>query len=178
VSPQDLVAKGMTPELVVFLTSMLPIVELRGALPLAINVFHLPWTKAFLIAVIGNLVPIPFVLLLLDPIVKILSKIKFMDQFFKWLFERTRKKGAVVEKCKEIGLMIFVAIPLPATGGWSGALIAYLLGLQFTKSLIFVSLGVLIAGVIVTTLCLLGWFGAIIAGVALILLAVFGVWKI
>lgn len=176
-SPQELVAKGLTPELAVFLTSMLPIVELRGALPLAINLFHIPWPKAFLIAFIGNLLPIPFILLLLGPIVKILSQIKFMDRFFKWLFARTRKKGGLIEKYEEIGLMIFVAIPLPATGGWTGALLAFLFGLSFWKSFFWVTLGVFFAGIIVTILCLLGWLGAIIAIVALILLAILGVWK-
>lgn len=177
-NPQELVAKGLTPEWTVFLTSMLPIVELRGALPLAINLFHIAWPKAFLIAVVGNMVPIPFILLLLEPIVKILSRIKFMNRFFSWLFERTRKKGKMVEKYEELGLMIFVAIPLPVTGGWTGALIAYLLGLEFKKAILFIGLGVFIAGVIVTTLCLLGWLGAIIAGVALIVLTILGAWRI
>jgi uncharacterized membrane protein len=174
-TPQDLVAKGFTPEIAVFLTSMLPIIELRGALPLAINVFNIAWPKAFLISFFGNLVPVPFILWLLGPIVKVLSKIKVFEKFFQWLFKRTRRKGSkVIEKYEEIGLLAFVAIPLPMTGAWTGALIAFLFGLEFKKSLLIIAIGVLIAGTIVTCLCLLGWLGAVIAGVGLIALAVLG----
>ena len=177
-NPQDLVAKGLSPELAVFLTSMLPVIELRGALPLAINVFNISWPKAFLIAYIGNLIPAPVILWLLGPVVKLLSKIEIFNRFFTWLFERTRKKSSkVIEKYEEIGLMAFVAIPLPGTGAWTGALIAFLFGLDFKKSLLIIAIGVLIAGVIVTTLCLLGWLGAIIAGVGLAILAGLGFWK-
>jgi uncharacterized membrane protein len=177
-NPQDLVAKGLSPELAVFLTSMLPIIELRGALPLAINVFDISWPKAFLIAYIGNLIPAPVILWLLGPVVKLLSKIGIFNRFFTWLFERTRKKSSkVIEKYEEIGLMAFVAIPLPGTGAWTGALIAFLFGLDFKKSLLIIAIGVLIAGVIVTSLCLLGWVGAIIAGAGLAILAGLGFWK-
>ncbi|NOR18126.1 small multi-drug export [candidate division WOR-3 bacterium] len=169
----------MSPEVAVFLTSMLPIIELRGALPMAINLFQIAWPKAFLISFIGNLVPVPFILWLLKPIVKILSKIKPLGIFFKWLFERTRRKGdKVIEKYEEIGLLAFVAIPLPGTGAWTGALIAFLFGLDFKKSFLVITIGVFIAGVIVTCLCLLGWLGAIIAGTGFILVAILGFWKL
>ena len=178
-NPQDLVAKGLSPELAVFLTSMLPIIELRGALPLAINVFRISWPKAFLIAYIGNLIPAPIILWLLGPVVNLLSKIGIFRHFFTWLFERTRRKSSkMIEKYEEIGLMAFVAIPLPGTGAWTGALIAFLFGLDFKKSLLIIAIGVLIAGVIVTSLCLLGWFGAIIAGAGLAILAGLGFWKL
>jgi uncharacterized membrane protein len=178
-TPQDLVARGLTPELAVFLTSMLPIIELRGALPMAINIFHIAWPKAFLISFIGNLVPVPFILWLLGPIVSILSKIKPLNSFFQWLFERTRRKGnKVIEKYEEIGLLAFVAIPLPGTGAWTGALIAFLFGLDFKKSFLVITIGVFIAGVIVTCLCILGWLGALIAGIGFILLAILGFWRL
>ena len=178
-TPQDLVAHGFSPELAVFITSMLPIVELRGALPLAINLYHIPWVKAFLIAYIGNLVPVPFILLLLKPVVALLSRITLFKKFFTWLFERTRKKSSsVIERYEEIGLLLFVAIPLPGTGAWTGALIAFLFGLDFKKSLLVIALGVLIAGVIVTCLCLLGWLGAILAGIGFIALVSIGFWKL
>ncbi len=178
-TPQDLVAKGFTPELAVFLTSMLPIIELRGALPMAINLFHIAWPKAFLISFIGNLVPVPLILWLLGPIVSFLSKIKPLNSFFRWLFERTRRKGnKVIEKYEEIGLLAFVAIPLPGTGAWTGALIAFLFGLDFKKSFIVITIGVFIAGIIVTCLCILGWLGALIAGIGFILLAILGFWKL
>ncbi len=178
-TPQELVAKGVTPELAVFITSMLPIIELRGALPMAINLFHIAWPKAFLISFIGNLIPVPFILWLLKPVVDILSKIKPLGNFFTWLFERTRRKGnKVIEKYEEIGLLAFVAIPLPGTGAWTGALVAFLFGLDFKKSFLVISMGVFIAGVIVTSLCLLGWLGAIVAGIGFILLAILGFWKL
>jgi uncharacterized membrane protein len=175
---QDLVARGLAPEIAVFITSMLPIVELRGALPLAINLFHIAWPKAFLLSFVGNLIPVPFILWLLGPAVNILSKIKPFQKFFQWLFARTRRRGsAVIAKYEEIGLLAFVAIPLPMTGAWTGALIAFLFGLEFKKSILVIALGVFIAGVIVTSLCLLGWLGGVIAGIALIVLAIAGFWR-
>lgn len=178
-TPQDLVARGLAPEIAVFITSMLPIVELRGALPLAINLFHIAWPKAFLLSFVGNLIPVPFILWLLGPAVNILSKIKPLERFFQWLFARTRRRGSeVIAKYEEIGLLAFVAIPLPMTGAWTGALIAFLFGLEFKKSILVIALGVFIAGVIVTSLCLLGWLGAVIAGIALIVLAIAGFWRL
>jgi len=178
-NPQDLVAKGLSPELAVFLTSMLPIIELRGALPLAINLFQIAWPKAFIIAYIGNIIPVPIILWLLGPVVNLLSKVRILKRFFDWLFERTRKRSSsMIEKYEEIGLMAFVAIPLPGTGAWTGALIAFLFGLDFKKSLLIITIGVFIAGVIVTSLCLLGWLGAIIAGLGLAILAGLGFWRL
>ena len=178
-NPQDLVARGLTPELAVFLTSMLPVIELRGALPLAINVFNIAWPKAFLIAYIGNMIPAPLILWLLAPVVKLLSKISIFERFFSWLFDRTRRRSnRMIEKYEEIGLMAFVAIPLPGTGAWTGVLIAFLFGLDFKKSLLIIAIGVFIAGIIVSSLCLLGWLGAIIAGAGFILLAALGFWKL
>ncbi len=146
---------------------------------MAINFFHIVWPKAFLISFVGNLVPVPLILWLLGPVVRILSKIKPLGTFFQWLFERTRRKGnRVIEKYEEIGLLAFVAIPLPGTGAWTGALIAFLFGLNFKKSFLVITVGVFIAGVIVTCLCLLGWLGAIIAGTGFILLAIVGFWKL
>lgn len=168
-NPQQLVAHGISPEWAVFLTSMIPVVELRGALPLAINLFHIPWYKAFLISFIGNMIPVPFILLFLRPITNLLYKINIFKKFFDWLFKRTRKKSSVIEKYEELGLMIFVAIPLPGTGAWTGALLAYLMDIDFGKSIFFISLGVFVAGIIVTSLCLIGWFGAIIAGIIIII---------
>lgn len=166
-SPLELVTRGFSPELAVFLTSMLPVVELRGALPLAINLLHFPWYKAFIISFIGNILPVPFILLFLRPITGLLCKIKIFKKFFDWLFNRTRRKSSMIEKYEELGLMVFVAIPLPGTGAWTGALLAYLMALDFKKSVLFISLGVFTAGILVTSLCLIGWIGAIIAGAAL-----------
>ena len=102
-----------------------------------------------------------------------------MGIFFEWFFERTRQKGnELIKKYEEVGLLAFVAIPLPMTGAWTGALVAFLFGLDFKKSLLIITIGVFIAGIIVTCLCLLGWLGAIIAGAGFILLAILGFWKL
>ncbi len=178
-NPQDLVMRGMSAEIAVFITSMVPVIELRGSLPLAINVFDISWPKALALSLIGNMVPVPLILWLMKPAVALLSRIKPLGRFFDWLFERTRKKGnRLIEKYEEIGLIAFVAIPLPGTGAWTGALIAFLFGLDFKKSLLVIGIGVFIAGIIVTCLCLLGWLGALIAGICFILLAAFGFWRL
>lgn len=167
---QWLDACGLSPELVVFVIAMLPIVELRGAVPVGINICHLVWYKTFIIALLGNLAPVPFLLLFLDRVAKFLSRLKVFARFFDWLFTRTRKKSKVIEEYKFWGLVIFVAIPLPGTGAWTGTLAAFLLGMDFKRSLLAIALGVLFAGVLVMGLSLLGIWGALIAGTALVTL--------
>ncbi len=163
--------KGLPPASAVAAISTLPIVELRGAIPVGVVAFDMPWWKVYLIAVAGNMLPIPFILLLLGPVSNLLMRFKTGKIFFNWLFTRTRKKSASIEKYEVLGLTIFVAIPLPVTGGWTGAMAAFLMGIPFWKAMLYILLGVMIAGVIMTTLSLLGWIGAAIAGVALIGLA-------
>jgi uncharacterized membrane protein len=177
VSPEELLGIGFSKELVVLIIAALPIFELRGALPVAINLFHFPWYYALPLAIIGNLLPVPVILLFLDAISRCLSKVGFFDRFLRWLFEQTRKRGGVVERYKRIGLALFVAIPLPFTGAWTGSLIAVLSGLKFKHAMLSIFIGILIAGIIVTCLSLLGWVGAVIAGIGLGSLAVFGLWK-
>lgn len=176
-SPEELLSLGFSKELVVLIISMLPIFELRGALPVAINVFHFPWYYALPLAILGNLLPVPIILLFFNAISKWLSKIGFFDRFLRWLFEHTRKRGKIVEKYERIGLALFVAIPLPITGAWTGSLVATLLGLKFRHAFLSIFIGVCIAGIIVTCLSLLGWVGAIIAGVTLCALAISGLWR-
>ncbi len=176
-SPDELLSLGFSKELVVLVISALPLAELRGALPVAINLFHFPWHYAFLLAIIGNLVPVPFLLLFLNAISRLLSKIGIFNRMLQWLFERTRRRGKIIERYERIGLTLFVAIPLPVTGAWTGSLAAVLFGLKFKHAFLSIVIGVFIAGAIVTCLCLLGWTGAIIAGIGLSSLAVFGLWK-
>ena len=177
-SPDELLSLGLSKELVVLVISALPIFELRGALPVAINLFHFPWYYALLLAIIGNLLPVPFLLLFLNAISNLLSKIGIFKRMFHWLFERTRQRGKIINRYEGIGLALFVAIPLPLTGAWTGSLAAVLLGLKFKHAFLSISIGVLIAGIIVTCLCLLGWIGAIIAGIGLSGLAIFGLWRV
>ena len=176
-SPEELLSLGFSKELVVLIIAALPIFELRGALPMAINLFHFPWYYALPLAIIGNLLPVPVILLFLDAISRWLSKIGFFDRFLRWLFERTRKRGRVVERYERIGLALFVAIPLPVTGAWTGSLVAVLFGLKFRYAFLSIFIGVCIAGIIVTCLSLLGWTGAIIAGIVLCALAISGLWR-
>jgi len=177
VSPEELLSLGFSKELVVLIISALPIFELRGALPVAINLFHFPWYYALPLAIIGNLLPVPVILLFLDAISRCLSKVSFFDRFLQWLFEHTRKRGRIVERYERIGLALFVAIPLPVTGAWTGSLAAVLFGLKFRHAMLSIFIGIFIAGIIVTCLSLLGWVGAVIAGIGLGSLAVFGLWK-
>ena len=134
-----------------------PISELRGAIPLAIVQFDFAWYYAYLLAVIGNLLPVPFILLFLDTASRLLSKVEFFERILNWLFERTRRRGKIIERYQRIGLILFVAIPLPITGAWTGSLAAVLFGLRFKHSLLSIFVGILIAGVIVTCATLGGW---------------------
>jgi uncharacterized membrane protein len=141
----------------VFLISAAPISELRGGIPTGLFEFDLSWYSVFLVSFLGNLLPVPFLLLFLDPLSRYLSKIKIFDRVLEWLFKRTRRRGRTVERYGRIGLTLFVAVPLPITGAWTGALVAFLLGMEFKRAFISIALGVFIAGVIVTSVCLAGW---------------------
>jgi uncharacterized membrane protein len=134
-----------------------PIAELRGAIPIAVGVYDFPWYYAFLLGVIGNLLPVPFILLFLDAISNLVEKIPFLNKYYKWILERSRRRGKIIERYERIGLVLFVAIPLPFTGAWTGAIAATLLGLRFRHSLVSIIIGVLIAGVVVTSATMLGW---------------------
>ena len=134
-----------------------PISELRGAIPIAISVYDFPWYYALLFGLIGNLLPVPFILLFLNAIIPLLCKVRFLDKFIQWFFARTRRRGRIVERYERIGLALFVAIPLPITGAWTGSILAVLLGLRFRQAFLSITAGVLIAGVIVTCATVLGW---------------------
>jgi uncharacterized membrane protein len=179
---EKLAQKGLSKDFAVIAISTLPIVELRGAIPVGHILF--PDTdkstrlglddlrraaRIFFYAVLGNMLPVPFILLLLGPISNLCMKVAIGKKFFDWLFARTRRKTAEIEKYEFWGLAIFVAIPLPATGAWTGAMAGWLLGLNFFRSLLSIFFGVLGAGVIMTALALLGWIGATIAGIVLTL---------
>jgi len=134
------------------LIAMIPLAELRGAIPIAHLVFRIPLWQAFIVAVVGNMIPIPFILLFLGPASDWLMRhSKIMERFFNWLFERTRKKlEAKYEVYAEVALAVFVAIPLPLTGAWSGAVAAFIFDIPFRKALFWIFIGVLGAGVAVT----------------------------
>ncbi|MFH1312174.1 MAG: small multi-drug export protein [Candidatus Eisenbacteria bacterium] len=138
-------------ELVIFVMAMLPILELRGAIPWAFKfASDLPLATIYLTAVLGNFVPVIPILLLLEPVSRFLRKAPIFDRFFTWLFARTRRRGKLVEKYEAIGLTLFVAIPLPVTGAWTGAVAAFVFGVRTRWAAVCIALGVLIAGGVVT----------------------------
>lgn len=138
-------------ELCVFFCSMLPIIELRGSIPMAFA-FGLPWWQAYIISVLGNLLPVPFILLLINIVIKWManSKIKFFNKIANFLLEKVEKNRERIEKYSFWGLCLFVAIPLPATGAWTGSLVAAVIGMKPLKAFLSAVIGVLIAGVVVT----------------------------
>lgn len=161
----------------VFFTAAAPISELRGAIPLGIVTHDISWPIVFVVAIAGNLLPVPFLLLFLDPLTRLLSKAKLFEKIINWFFERTRRRGKLVERYERIGLTLFVAIPLPITGAWTGSILAFLLGMSFWRAFFSIVLGVLIAGAIVTALTMIGWWGAAIAGVGLCVIVVIAMRK-
>ena len=144
------------PKWITFLLAMTPIGELRVALPWAITMGHMAWPQAFGWAVAGNfLISIP-ILVLLGPISKFLMKWSLGDRFFNWLFSRTRRKGKMIETWEFLGLVIFVGIPLPVTGAWTGAAAAFLFGLSYPKSFAAIFTGLLMSATIVTIITTTG----------------------
>jgi len=144
--------QNISPELATFLIAMVPIAELRGALPIALVTYELPVWSAYLWSVLGNLIPVLFLLWWLEPVSQFLCKhFKIFDKFFNWLFTRTRRKFSVsAEKYgKIIALVLFVAIPLPITGAWTGSVAAFIFGIPFKRAFPAILLGVLISGVVV-----------------------------
>ncbi|MBU2541158.1 MAG: small multi-drug export protein [Candidatus Omnitrophica bacterium] len=142
----------MSEELLVLLTAAAPISELRGAIPLGIIKFGLPIYKTLFISLIGNMLPVIPILILVQPFAEMLRKFAFFKRFFDWFFERTKRKAELVQRYEALGLILFVAIPLPVTGAWTGAVAATLFKIRFRYALIAIFAGVLIACVIVTTL--------------------------
>lgn len=152
----SLKARGVSPWLIVFLISMVPLIELRGAIPVAMAVLGMSWQEAALISIAGNMFPIPFILLGLDWFLALISKHPWGLKFSQWLQKRTNNRGKVVERYEELGLAIFVGIPLPGTGAWTGALVAKFFNLPLAKSLLWIFIGVLLAATAVTAITVLG----------------------
>lgn len=142
----------LTPELTVFLVSATPIFELRGAIPLALGFYNFGLVKTLVITLLGNFLPAIILLWFLGPTSNyLIKKFSRAQKFFDWLFARTRQKFIRQhELLGEIALLIFVAIPLPMTGVWTGSVAAFLFGIPKKKALIFIALGEIIAGLIVT----------------------------
>ena len=144
---------NINPSFGVFVVSMLPIIELRGAIPLGIGL-GLNWLWVYVISIIGNMLPIPFVIRIIRPLIEWLVHSKAFSKVGKWLDSRTKEKTKQITKYKKIGLLIFVAVPLPGTGAWSGAMAAGLLNMRLKDALPVIFAGVLIAGVAMTLISL------------------------
>jgi len=131
---------------------MTPIGELRLAIPYALTTLHLSATEAYVLAVLGNLIPVVLLLLFLERVSNVLrTRSTFFEHFFNWLFNRTRKRiNGHYAALGYLALVLFVAIPLPITGAWSGSAAAYLLGIPFWRALGLITLGVCIAGIVIT----------------------------
>ena len=138
-------------ELIVFIVSLFPILELRGGL-IAASLLNVPLGPAFLICSVANMLPIPFILLFIRKIINYLKTTRLLHGFAEWLERKSEKNKSKVTKYEMLGLLLFVAIPLPGTGAWTGALVAAMLDMRMKKSLPVIALGVLIAGVIMSLL--------------------------
>ena len=151
--------------LMVIVLSMFPFWELRGTILLwGADIFPtLSKYEIYLWAVIGNLIPVPLILKLFPWVEQKLRRFGSFDRFFNWLFERTRRRAEdQVGRYKEAALVLFVAIPLPVTGAWTGSLIAYLFDLGHMPSFLYITIGVLIAGLVMLTIVLVSIFWGVV----------------
>ncbi|MBQ7264514.1 MAG: small multi-drug export protein [Firmicutes bacterium] len=148
---QNLIAyfNGVNKDLVAFFISMLPLLELRGGL-IAASILDIPYIKALLICVAGNIIPIPFILLFITKIFDILKKTKLLKPMVEKMEKKALGKKDQIEKYEFLGLLLFVGIPLPGTGAWTGSLLAALLGIKLKKSIPAVLLGICLAAFIMS----------------------------
>ena len=138
-------------ELTVFLISLMPVLEIRGGM-IAARLLEMDFLKAFAICYVGNMLPIPFIILFIRKIFEFLRRFKFFERIIVKPEKKTEKNKDKVMRYEAWGLLLFVAIPLPGTGGWTGALMAALLDIRIKRSLPIIAIGVLIAGFIMSGL--------------------------
>ena len=153
--------KYVSKEIVIFIISMVPILELRGGL-LVSKLLEVSITTAIPICIIGNIIPIPFILLFIKQIFKWMKKIKLFRGIIEKLEERAMGKSDSIKKYEFWGLVLFVGIPLPGTGAWTGSLIAALLDIDFKKAILAELLGIIIATVIISIVSY-GLLGALVS---------------
>lgn len=147
---------SLPPQLAVIIIALIPVAELRVSIPIGLTVYKMPLLEPLVLSVLADIFIAFVILYSIGPVYNFLrGKIKIVDVFFDWLFKRTRKKFFhKYEIWGNIALMLFVAIPLPITGSWTASIAAWLFGLDKKISLFYISLGVIIAGVIVTLISL------------------------
>jgi len=153
VSLGSLVSIPFMKEIIVFVISMCPILELRGGL-IAASLLNMNPILSYILCIIGNIIPIPFILLLMNKILNKCrnSKVKFFNKIAKWLDKKVEKNKSKIEKFGYFGLVLFVGIPLPGTGAWTGCLVASVLEMDKKKSFIAALIGVFIASIIMMIL--------------------------
>ena len=139
---------SISKEAIVFLISMIPILELRGALLVAGPILGVPVSTAIPLCIIGNIIPVPFILLLITPIFRWMKGTKILKPMVDRLETKAMSKSDKIEKFEFWGLVLFVGIPLPGTGAWTGSLIAALLGIKFKKAFPAVIIGICMATVL------------------------------
>ncbi len=152
--PTILALTAASHRILTFLYAMTPIGELRLAIPYAVFAAKLPWREAVPIAIAGNFAPVVPVLLFLEYFSNRLMRYPFCNRCLTWAFDRTRRRSAVIERFEAIGLVLFVGIPLPFTGAWSGCIAAFLFRIPLRRAVPCIALGILLASVIVTLVCL------------------------
>ena len=136
---------------ITFIVAMLPVVELRGAIPMGVGILGLPVHTAALISFVGNMIPVPFVIIFARRVFGWMRrKNRFLGAFADKLENKAKSGGERLYRSELIGLMVFVAIPLPGTGAWTGAMIAAILNRRLKASLPVIGVGVVIAGILVT----------------------------
>ena len=154
---------GLNSNVVIFIISLLPILEMRGGL-IAATLLGVPYVRALIICVIGNIIPIPFILFFIKKIFEWLKRFKWTGKVVNWLETKTLKKRGQIDKLGFWGLILFVGIPLPGTGGWTGALLASLLGIPVKKSSVAIGLGICLCAVIMSVITyLIPWIVKMIA---------------
>jgi uncharacterized membrane protein len=136
----------------VFFLSAVPLIEMKGAIPLGINVYHINPITVFLISFLGSLLPVPFVLISFNKIFEWLAKYKAFRGFYNLIDRKITKNKDKFQKFEEIALITFIAIPLPTTGVWTGTAIAAFLKLDFKRSVMCAVVGSFLCGVIITSL--------------------------
>lgn len=148
--------QSIPPQLATAFIAMIPIAELRVSIPVALGIYKLPVWQAVFFSVIADIAIAAMIIYLLGPVYKFLSgRMNFIDKFFVWLFRRTRRKFFhKYEIWGNIALMLFVAIPLPITGAWTGSIASWLFGIPRKRSLFYISIGVIISAGIVTLISL------------------------
>lgn len=147
----DIFANKLGGEMTAFMTSVMPVLECRGGMIVA-KIFDIPFIKAFLICYLGNMIPMPFILLFIRKILEFMKKHNILKKFIEKMEGRADKNRDTIMRYKQWGLLLFIAIPLPGTGGWTGSLFAALLDIDFKKALPIVALGVFIADLIMSVL--------------------------